>query len=700
MVASGGDVERLRNELDELAVQIRHHEAAYRAGKPEIPDAAFDDLADRYAELADRLGLSDAERIDARPGAEHTEGFAEVEHRVPMLSLEKLTPNRRDSKGESLPIGEQLAQWVERRRKELELAPGAPLPLFVEPKIDGISVSLLYERGRLLRAVTRGDGRKGDDITKQVKRARAVPATLDGAKGTFEVRGELYWPRARFDAYNAALRAAGEETIANPRNGCAGTIKRKEVEGLEDVGITSFLYQVPWAEGVPLPASQSGILRWLAEMGAPVYLEHVAVLEGAADVLAFCEGFGVKRGGLDFDIDGMVVKIEELKHYARLGATGHHPHWGIAYKFPPERKPTVLRSVDLSVGKTGKITPVANLDPVQLAGTTVVRASLHNFGEVDRKDVRVGDTVMVEKAGDIIPQIVDVDRSRRPEGAQAIVRPTVCPACSTPVVVEEIFVHCPNPACPAQRRERLKHFASRRAMAIDGIGESLIDQLVEKRGIERPDQLFTLDVESLATLERMGKKSAENVVRSLDVARGRGLAKVLHALAIRHVGETMSEDLARYFGTADKLLEFAERYARGEDEAVKRVAPDGGGGAIEGLARKTADVIFSELASSAVRAVFDGLARAGVKLEAAQAVRAEVEGVAGKSFVITGTLPTLKRDVAADRIKAAGGKVSGSVSKKTDFVVAGEDAGSKLEKAKELEVAVIDEAELLRMLGG
>jgi DNA ligase (NAD+) len=688
-----------RLELDELAAQIRYHEAAYRAGKPEIPDSAFDDLADRYGALADALGVPQSERLDATPGSDHTEGFAEVEHRVPMLSLEKLTPNRKDSHGQALPLGEQLAQWYDRRRKDLELGESAQLPLFVEPKIDGIRVSLLYASGKLVRAVTRGDGRKGDDITRQVKQARAVPTELRAGGGSFEVRGELYWPRARFAAYNASLRARGEETIANPRNGCAGVIKRKEIEGLETVGITSFLYQVPWTEGVKLPATQSGILRWLGEIGAPVYADEVAVVASPADALGFCERFGAQRESLEYEIDGMVIKVEELKHYAVLGATGHHPHWGIAYKFPPERKATVLRDVETSVGKTGKITPVALLDPVFLAGTTVQRASLHNFVEVERKDIRIGDTVLVEKAGDIIPQVVDVDRSKRPPDARKIARPDACPACQTRVVVEEIFVHCPNPACPAQRRLRIEHFASRRAMAIDGMGESLVAQVTDKLGVQRPDQLFTLTVEKLAVLERMGKKSAENVVRSLEAAKGRGLAKVLHGLAIPHVGETTAEDLARHFGSATALLEFSSSYAAGDPSAIERVAPEKGSGAIEGLARKTADVIFGTLATRAMRDVFDGLARAGVKLEATSAVRAEVVGIAGKTFVLTGTLPTLKRDEAADRIKSAGGKVSGSVSKKTDFVVAGEEAGSKLDKAKELGVAVIDEAELLRMLG-
>jgi len=307
--------------------------------------------------------------------------------------------------------------------------------------------------------------------------------------------------------------------------------------------------------------------------------------------------------------------------------------------------------------------------------------------------------VLVEKAGDIIPQIVDVVRAERPAEARPIERPTHCPACGADVVVEEIFVHCPNPACPAQRRERLVHFAGRRQMAIDGLGESLIDQLIEKRNLSRPDELFRLTHAELAELERMGKKSAENVVRSLGQAKSRGLAKVLGALAIRHVGETTSQALADYFGSADALLAFAARYVQGDPEAALAVAPDSGSGAIEGLARKTADVVFAELDSAPLRAVFEGLASAGVKLDSLRAARAEVAAIAGKSFVLTGTLPSLSRDEAGERIKLAGGKVSGSVSKKTDYVVAGDEAGSKLDKAKTLGVQVIDEAELLRLLG-
>ncbi len=693
-----------REELAQLGEQLRYHERAYRDGAPELTDAIFDDLVARYSDLADSLGVPTTERLDARPGADHTEGFQTVEHRVAMLSLEKLSTARRDSKGLAVSPADQLRAWYERRRKELELAPEVPLALLVEPKIDGISVSLTYVEGTLLRAVTRGDGRRGDDITRQVQESGAVPLRLNrvgssALTGELELRGELYWPHAAFEAHNQKLLELGEKPIVNPRNGCAGLMKRKDPTGLGEIGVKAFLYQVAWAQGVSLPNQQSETIAWLERVGAPVYHDEIFIAPGVDEALAYCEQYQSRRGSLDFDIDGMVIKIEDLGLYRRLGSTGHHPHWGIAYKFPPEQKPTQLLRIMVQVGKSGKLTPVAELEPVFVGGTVVSRASLHNFVELERKDVRVGDTVLVEKAGEIIPQVVSVQMDARPSDTERYERPSTCPACGAAVLAEEIFVYCPNPACPAQVRERLEHFASRRAMDIDGMGTALIDQLMNQLAVRSPEQLFTLTAERLAELERMGKKSAENVVRSLARAKSRGLSRVLVGLAIRHVGETMAEDLASYFGTADALLELAHKYVAGDPEAVQALAPDKGSGRIEGLAKKTADSIFAELDSEAVRAVFAGLAAAGVSLSATSARREAVEGVLGKTFVLTGTLPTIKRSDAAEWIKQAGGKVTGSVSKHTDYVVAGEEAGSKLEKAQELGLSVLDEAGLLNLLG-
>lgn len=688
-----------KKELGEIETQLRHHEQAYRAGDPEITDGAFDDLFDRYQQLATELDVPVAERFDHKPGADHTDGFVQVAHRVPMLSLEKLTPNRRDSHGEPVPIDEQMSTWYERRRKDLGLAVDDALPLLVEPKIDGISVSLRYVDGRLAQAVTRGDGKKGDDITRQVLQARAVPEMLRGVAGSLEVRGELYWPQAAFDAWNTRLAAAGDKLIVNPRNGCSGMMKRKEPEGLDEVGITSFLYQVPWHEGFALPDKQSEILRWLGEAGASVYVDEMKITSDADEAFAFCQGYDARRAELGYDIDGMVIKLDELRWYDRLEGTDHHPHWAIAFKFPPERKSTLLIDIAVQVGKSGKLTPVAHLEPVFVAATTVSRASLHNFVELERRDVRIGDTVFVEKAGEIIPQVVGVERDKRPADAVPFPRPTECPTCATKVLAEEIFIYCPNPACPDQVRERLEHFASRRAMDIDGLGSSLVSLIVDELGVTSPEALWHLSKEQLAGLERMADKSAQNVLDGLAAAKARGLERVLVGLAIRHVGQSMAEALARQFRSADALLAFAQRYAEGEDAAIEEVAPDKGSGAIEGMARKTADSIFEELTTDAVRRVFAGLAEVGVNLNATEATGEKVEGVVGKTFVLTGTLPSLKRSAAGAMIKAAGGKVSGSVSKKTDFVVAGAEAGSKLAKAEKLGVAVLDEAQLLSMLG-
>jgi DNA ligase (NAD+) len=689
-----GDRARLEVELEQLTQQIRYHEAAYRAGAPEITDASFDDLVDRYQELAEQLGVDAAERLDVQPGQDHTAGFETVEHRVPMLSLEKLSPNRRDSSGEPMPLSDQLAAWFRRRRKELEVE---QLSIIVEPKVDGISVSLFYADGMLRRAVTRGDGRKGDVITKQVTQLGTVPTKLKrSGKGELEIRGELYWPLTEFARFNATL----EKPLINPRNGCAGMMKRKDPVGLDETGIRAFFYQIAWNDGVKLPSTQRETLQWLSNRGAEVYLSEVFQTVSEEDALQYCEDYQARRGALDYDIDGMVIKLDDLGLYARLGATGHHPHWAIAYKFPPERKPTRLLDIEVSVGKSGKLTPVAILEPVFVSGTTVSRASLHNFVELERKDVRVGDTVLVEKAGEIIPQVVEVDKSKRKRGAKRFVVPHACPTCGTEAVSEEIFVYCPNPKCPDQVRERLRHFASRQAMDIDGMGEVLVDQVVDKLGVRSPDDLFRLEVDALAGLDRMGQKSAERVKAGLEAAKERGLARVLNGLAIRHVGETMAEDLAAYFKTADVLLEFAARYMAEDEEVVETVAPAKSSerGAIEGLARKSADSIFHELDTPAVREVFSGLADVGVMLSVRAADVREVANVAGKTFVLTGTLPTLQRTEATKRIKAAGGKVSGSVSKKTDYVVVGDDPGSKHDKAQSLGVDIIDEAALLDLL--
>ncbi len=661
------------DEFAALGAQIAHHDARYyQQAAPEITDAVYDDLKDRYRALAADLGID----LQETPGNDLTGDLPTIPHRMPMLSLEKA------SEGEDGSAALKLAAWETRTARLAEVA--MPLALTVEPKIDGMSVSVIFTNGRLTRAVTRGDGLAGEDITAQVQASGAIPLTVPCA-GTFEVRGELYLPHDAF----AALQARSTKPLANPRNACAGLMKRKDATTVVGQGVQAFLYQIAWTEGVELPTTQTAVSAWLANLGLPVLCPQT--VSGAEAAAATCSAWTERRALLPYDIDGMVVKLDDRRLHDRLGSTEHHPRWAIAWKFPPERKATTLRGITIQVGKSGKLTPVAELEPVSLAGTTVSRASLHNFVELERKDVRVGDLVWVEKAGEIIPQVLGVAERR---GATPTARPTACPACQSAVMTEEIFLYCPNPSCPAQVRERLKHFAGRGAMDIDGLGEAVIDQLCTVRGLTSPAQLFTLTVEDLAGLDRLGAKSAANLVAALADAKGRGLARVLTGLALHQIGEKLAQDLAGRFGSLAPLLDLARRHASGDPEPVAILD------AIDGVAETTARAVLDQLAQPAVQEILTGLAAAGVDLTArATAVRV-VEGVAGKSFVLTGTLPTLTRDQAAARIVAAGGTVVGSVSKKTAFVVAGEEAGSKLAKAQALNLPILDEAGLLRLLEG
>jgi len=733
-------------ELAHLASELRRHdELYYRQATQEITDAEYDDLKDRYERLADELEVPAEERHQRTPGDDHSEGFQTVRHSQAMLSLEKANTEAGAFvvEGEDVPIERipvererrrrtawgKLEQWEKARRKDLGLGDGDALPLVLEPKIDGMSVSLLYEGGRLARAATRGNGVEGDDITAQAIASGAVPVQVGEAR-RFEVRGEIYLPHAAFLALNRELAAAGDKPLVNPRNGCAGLMKRKDAATLRGKGVRSFLYSLPpGLHAAPLPASQWERLAWLKKQGFAIHPAARRV-DGAAAAYAACLAFLPERGRLDHDIDGMVLKLDDTAGWDRLGETEHHPHWGIAYKFPPERKTTRLLNVTIQVGKTGKLTPVAELEPVFVAGTTVARASLHNFAELAVKDLRVGDLVIVQKAGEIIPQVIAVVAAERPPGATPVPWPTACPTCGTAAVEErrsdpsgkENVSHwCPNPACADQVRERLRHFGTRDAMDIRGLGAAVADKLVEHGLATRPDQLYALSAGQLAPLEletdargtrrTFGPKNAQNLIAAIAASKAKGLAGVLTGLAAHGLGGKISEDLAARFGDWTALKDFATRYLAGDPAAVLavrkvqtkaerehaatlKVEP------IPGIDETTATTVFSQLLAPALSSVLDGLAAAGVVLSAPKATVRTVVGVSGKSFVLTGTLPTLGRHEAEALIKAAGGKSSGSVSKKTDYVVAGDEAGSKLDKAKELGVTVLDEAGLRALLAG
>ncbi len=742
-----------RERLRDVAQQLQHHdELYYRQAAPVISDADYDALWDEYLRLAEALNVPESERHQRTPGDDHRDGFATVHHRQPMLSLEKanteadafvvpgedLAPARIPADLLKRTAWGKLEAWARARRRDLELATDAALALTIEPKIDGMSVSLRYEAGRLAMAATRGNGVDGDDITAQVIASGAVPVSVPETRA-FEVRGELYLPHAAFAALNAALIAAGDTPLVNPRNGCAGLMKRKDAASLTGKGVRGFFYSVPpGLHDAALPTSQWQRLEWLKKQGFSVH-PGTALVNGIDTAYAACLTYTQTRVQLDHDIDGMVMKLDDTAAYARLGETEHHPRWGIAYKFPPERKLTRLLAITVQVGRTGKLTPVAELDPVFLAGTTVSRASLHNFAELSAKDVRVGDTVMAQKAGEIIPQVIAVELSRRPSDAVPFPWPSVCPVCATAVITDrradaaeqesgkQTVTHfCPNPACPAQVRERLRHFGARDAMDIRGLGDAVVDALVTQRGVTTPDQLYTLDVAGLATLtlaadndevtRTFGPKNAANLLAALAASKGKGLAAVLAGLGVHDLGVKLSEDLAARFGSWEALRDFARAYLAGERTAVLTIrkqqrkaeqeeAAALGVVALPGIDETTAETVFRQIVASLGEAqvvgdVMDGLARAGVDLTARTRVTAAVAGVAGKTFVLTGTLPTLSRSDAEARIVAAGGKTGGAVSKKTAYVVAGEDAGSKLAKAQELGVPVIDEARLLALLSG
>ncbi|MFM2091069.1 MAG: ligase, nad-dependent, partial [Planctomycetota bacterium] len=593
----------------------------------------------------------------------------------------------------------------------------------VEPKIDGISAGFTYDGGRLVLAATRGDGTEGDDITAQVLASGAVPATV-AAPGRFEVRGELYLPQTAFAALNRRLEEAGDEPLANPRNACAGLMKRKDPSALAGTGVRAFLYHVAWAEGVDLPGSQWERTRWLAGLGFAVHPD-ILHAQGIGTAYGLCLDLGRRRHELDHAIDGMVIKLDDASRWDQLGATEHHPRWAIAYKFPPERRPTRLLDVVVQVGKTGRITPVAVLEPVLLAGTTVARASLHHFGEVARKDIRIGDTVLVEKAGEIIPQVVAVVAAARPADARIPEPPTACPSCAGPVAAETgpdgaLSHRCPNPTCPAQVRARLVHFAGRSAMDIRGLGGAVVDQLLAAALVRGPADLFALTAEQLAPLamepdargaqRTFGPKNAAKLVEALAACRDRGLARVLTGLSVPRLGEKLATDLAARFGSWTGLLAFARAYLAGDRAAVlavmkkKTKAIDEERAAlgvipIDGVDADTADPVFRDLTAPGLITLMDALAAAGLRLDQPRSEVRAVDGIAGRTFVLTGTFPGMERSAAEALIAAAGGTCAGSVSKRTAVVVAGEAAGSKLAKAQELGIPVWTPQELLDRLG-
>lgn len=655
--------EYLRNEID------RHNYLYYVEAKPEITDMEFDALLNELQALeAEYPELVTPDSPTQRVGGQPLEGFETVEHAVPMLSIDNTY-----SEGE-------LRAFDDRVRRGLE---GQQPAYVAELKIDGVSMSLLYEDGRFVRAATRGDGTRGDNVTANVKTIRAVPLRLnESPPSLLEVRGEVYMRRQELARLNELREEAGEPPLANPRNATAGTLKLLDPREVAKRHLELACYDVAPLPGTEL-TSHIETLENLQSYGFPVnpFFKRCDNIDKVLDV---CREWATKRHDLDFEIDGMVIKVDSADHRRQLGATSKAPRWAIAYKYPAEIAETKLEKVTLQVGKTGTVTPVANLTPVHLAGTTVKRATLHNFEDIERKDIREGDIVRVQKAGEIIPQVLGPVLEKRPDNARKIPVPTKCPQCGSEVRQDPdgVYLRCLNPACPAQIKGRLKHFASRAAMDIEGMGEKLVDQLVDKEVVRNLDNIYDLTADQLAGLERMGEKSARNLLDAIENSKSRPLSRLLNGLGIRHVGAHTAEVLARHFGSIQALQE-----ASLEDLCA---IPEIG------------DVVGKEVRNffdtAENRALIASLRDHGLTLEEPRAAAENGhQPLAGKTIVVTGALKKYTRESIQDRIKQLGGRPSSSVSKKTDFVLAGENAGSKLAKARELGIHVLTEDEFEKL---
>jgi DNA ligase (NAD+) len=658
-----------RARAERLRREIRRHEHLYYVlAKPEISDYAFDRLMAelRALEEADP-GLVTPDSPTQRVGGAPVDELLQVRHATAMLSLDN-----------SYNEGE-LEEWYARAARGLGRKPDG---LVAELKIDGVSLALTYERGLLARAVTRGNGEVGDEVTGNARTIRALPLALGEAVPLVEVRGEVYLPHEVFSTLNRARREEGEEPFANPRNAAAGSIRLLDPRECAQRRLAFFAYQIPRIVGMSLERHSDALER-LAGWGFAVNpgWRRCASL---TEVHVFIADWGAKRSHLGFDIDGVVVKVDSLEEQRVLGSTAKFPRWAVAYKYPPEGERTRVEGIVVQVGRTGALTPVADLEPLLLAGSTVSRATLHNADEVARLDVRVGDTVWVAKGGDVIPKVVAVDPEARPEGTRPFRIPERCPECHTPVVREpgEVAVRCPNRACPAVRRQGLFHFVSRAGMDIEGLGRRLIEQLLDAGMISDAASLWDLDPKALAELPQWGEKSATNLLAQLEAARTRPLWRLLVALGIRHVGEKAAKVLAARFGSLEAL-------ARAKEETLQQV---------EGVGPTIASSVVAYFGDSENVGLVRRLRQRGVDPREEKSTGAEGSGpLAGQTFVLTGTLSRSREQVGA-LLEESGAKVTDSVSRKTSFVVAGADPGSKLARARELGVKVLDEVGLKKML--
>lgn len=665
--------DNVQTEIEKLREEIRLHDRKYYVeAAPIIADHDYDRLMSRLQKLEEENpDLVTADSPTQRVGETPISSLEQVEHRVPMLSIENTY---------------SVEELQEFRRRVIEGLDNQEPEWAVELKIDGVAVAIIYEDGILQRAVTRGNGKVGDDITHNVRTIVDVPLKLNGSSPpkTLEIRGEVYMQNQELVRLNQIQQDRGEALYKNTRNVAAGTVRVLDPQICSSRNLRVFCHGTGYCEGLT-SRNHEEFLQQISDFGL-VPTPMVKIFKKFDDVLSHCEHMIERLGDLDFEVDGIVIKVNDFQQREQLGLRSKSPRWVAAYKWEKYEATTRLNDITVQVGKTGAITPVAELEPVELAGTTVSRASLHNAEEIQRKDIRIGDTVVVEKAGKIIPHIVRVELTERPKDLPEYPFPTQCPVCETELVKDEggVYIRCPNLLCPAQMKEKIRYFATRNAMDIEGLGDKLVDMLVDAGLVQNFGDLYRLTLDQLMELPRMGKRSCEKLLTGILASKERGLARLLNALSIRHVGNTVSAVLASHFGHIDKIRNATEEELAGLDEV----------GTI--IAASVHSFFASEYGSRTIEDLIDlGL---NVQMDT-QGAEAASDKLAGKTFVVTGTLPDYGRDDMHDLIKSHGGKISSSVSKKTDYLVAGEKAGSKLTKAESLGVTVLDQAGLLSLIG-
>ncbi|MHB9027237.1 MAG: NAD-dependent DNA ligase LigA [Candidatus Latescibacterota bacterium] len=656
-------IEQLRREIDE------HNYRYYVENQPMIPDEEYDALVRELEQLErEHPELAAAESPTTRVGSDLARDFRKREHREPMLSIGNTYSE------------EEVFEFDRRMHRELH---GERIEYSCEPKIDGVALELVYENGGLAAGVTRGDGFVGDDVTENLRFIPSIPKRIEGLSGEFVVRGEVYFERAEFEKINEARREAGLKTFANPRNLAAGSIKALDQALIENRSLCFFPYGA--VNSLHGETSQHARLLRLKDLGFTVN-PYIEKRETPPEIMDYIARFETLRDNLPYDIDGVVIKVDSLDQFRRLGTTAKSPRGAIAFKYQARQAETVIRKIVYQVGRTGRVTPVADLEPVFLAGSTISRATLHNEQEIARKDIRERDTVIIEKGGDVIPKVIEVIRDKRPADSQPVQFPENCPVCGSPLVREgeEVDYRCVNAACPAVVENSILHFASRNAMNIEGMGPALVVQLMQSGLVHDYADIYTLRKDQLESLERMGEKSAQNILDAIEGSKRRTLAHLIFALGVRHVGAGTARTLANHFGSLDAIKD-AERETL---QAVPDIGPI------------AAESIYDFFRIERNRALVECLREYGLPFTQERAAAAAAEGgfFAGKSFVLTGTLPTLTREQASEIILSKGGKVTSSVSKKTDYVLAGSEAGSKLEKARTLGVKVIDEEVFLEQI--